>query len=61
MCMASVWIKDSEGEKQIFEEIAFLSKNGKNILLSTMLGEETSIEATIDKIDFINSRVLLRK
>jgi len=60
MCMPSVWIVDDKEEEQIFEEIAFLRMEGKNILLSTMFGEEQSIEATIDSIDFVNSRVFLK-
>jgi predicted RNA-binding protein len=60
MCMPSVWIVHDKEEEQIFEEIAFLRMEGSNILLSTMFGEEQSIEATIDSIDFVNSKVFLK-
>lgn len=59
MCMVSVWIKKDSGEKNLLEEVAVIRVNGKNLVLSTLFGEEESVKAKIKEIDFVNSKVLL--
>lgn len=59
MCMASVWIKKDSGEKNLLEEVAVIRVSGKNLVLSTLFGEEESVKAKIKEIDFVNSKVLL--
>ena len=61
MCMPTVWIKDKSGEEQIFAETATLRIDDKNIVLSSLFGEEKVIKAVIEKIDFINARVLVKR
>jgi predicted RNA-binding protein len=60
MCMASVWIKKNRGEENLLKEVAFIRSKGKKLILSTLLGEEKSVEAKIEEIDFMNSKVLLK-
>jgi predicted RNA-binding protein len=59
--MPTVWIKDQSAEEQVFKETAMLKINDDNIVLSSIFGEEKVIKAVIDKIDFINSRVFLKR
>ena len=60
MCMVSVWIKKDTGEKSLLEEVAFIRFKEGKLILSTLLGEEKSVEAKIEEIDFMNSKVLLK-
>ena len=58
--MVSVWIKKDGEEKNLLEEVAFIRSKGGKLILSTLFGEEKSVKAKIEEIDFVNSRVLLR-
>ncbi len=60
MCMANVWIEKNEGEESVLEEVAFIRPRGEKLILSTLFGEEKSVEAKIKEIDFMNSKVLLK-
>jgi predicted RNA-binding protein len=59
MCMVSVWIKKDRGEENLLKEVAFIRSKGRKLILSTLWGEEKSVEAKIEEIDFVNSKVLL--
>jgi len=61
MCMASVWIKKGTREENLLEEVAVIKLKGEKLILSTLLGEEKLVEAKIEEIDFMNSKVLLTK
>ncbi|MFH0975150.1 MAG: CooT family nickel-binding protein [Spirochaetota bacterium] len=61
MCMPTVWIKNNSKEEQIFANTATLRIDDNNIVLSSLFEEEKVIKAVIEKIDFINSRVILIK
>ena len=61
MCMASVWIRKDTGEENLLKEVAVIKSRGEKLILSTLLGEERSVEAKIEEIDFMNSKVLLTK
>jgi len=58
--MASVWIKKDTEEKNLLEEVAFIRFKRGNLILSTLFGEEKSVKAKIEEIDFMNSKVLLK-
>ncbi len=60
MCMPTVWMKDKAGEEQIFAETAILRVEEDTVVLSTLFGEQKVVRAVIEKIDFMNSRVILR-
>ena len=60
MCMASIWIKKDGGEENLLKEVASIRFKEGKLILSTLLGEEKSVEAKIEEIDFMNSKVLLK-
>jgi len=60
MCMVSVWIKKGGGEENLLKEVAFIRSKGEKLILSTLFGEEKSVKAKIEEIDFMNSKVLLK-
>lgn len=61
MCMPSVWIKDDAGEEQIFADTAILRVEDGTVVLSTLFGERKVVRAVIEKIDFMNARVVLTR
>jgi len=42
------------------EEVAFIRFKEGDLILSTLFGEEKSVKAKIEEIDFMNSKVLLK-
>ena len=61
MCMASIWIRKDTGEENLLEEVAVIKSRGNELILSTLFGEQKSIQAKIEEIDFMNSKVLLKE
>ncbi len=61
MCMPTVWINDNSGEEKIFADTALLKIEDDTIVLSTLFGERKVVKAVIDKIDFMNNRVILKR
>lgn len=61
MCMASAWIKKDKGEENLLEEVAFIRNEGGKLILSTLFGEQKSVNAEIKEIDFMNSKILLKQ
>jgi predicted RNA-binding protein len=59
--MPTVCIKDNAGEEQIFADTAILRVEDGTVVLSTLFGEQKVVRAVIEKIDFMNSRVILKK
>ncbi len=61
MCMANAYIEEDGQEMEFFKEAATLKINGDNLVLETLFGEEKTIRAEIEEIDFVNSKILLKK
>lgn len=61
MCLANVYIKNGNKEEEFLREVASLGIKGDNLTFKTLFGDEKSIKAKIEEIDFANSRVLLER
>ena len=59
MCLAKAYI-GSEKEL-LLEEIASVKAKDGKLLLTTLFGEQSEIEASIKEIDFRSSSILLEK
>jgi predicted RNA-binding protein len=59
MCMATVWFKKDKKAEEILNEVAEIKIQGKNVVLSSLFGKNKTIEARIEEIDFLNSKVWL--
>ena len=59
MCMATVWFKKEKEAEEILNEVAEIKIEGKNVVLSSLFGKKKTIEARIEEIDFLNSKVWL--
>ncbi|HID96380.1 MAG TPA: CooT family nickel-binding protein [Candidatus Latescibacteria bacterium] len=59
MCMAKVYLEGEDEEELVLEEVATLRVDGDRLLLETIFGEQKSLAARIERIDFLNSRIVL--
>ena len=61
MCLAKAYI-GSNGEMELLvEQIASVKAEDGRLLVTTLFGEKTEIEATIKEIDFRASSIVLQK
>ena len=59
MCIATVY--NNKDNKMVFvtQDIVSLEVKGKAILLTSLLGNQLSLEAKINKIDFLKHTVII--
>jgi len=57
--MAKVYLEGEDEEELVLEEVATLRVDGDRLLLETIFGEQKSLAARIERIDFLNSRIVL--
>ena len=61
MCLSTVYELNGSNKKLIKENVAAIRvENGKVILIS-ILGEKTEIDAEIEKIDLMENYIVLRR
>jgi len=61
MCIAKAFITEDGIEKPVMEEVTRLKVEDGKIIMSSLLGEQKQVEATIREIDFIHSKITLLK
>jgi predicted RNA-binding protein len=59
MCLAKVYLKEKGKKELVLDSVAFVKIGDRQILLSTLFGEQKEIEASIKEIDFENSSIIL--
>lgn len=59
MCEATVYLARDDNEEQIMRDVILLRPEGDKILLATLLGDQRTVRATIDRIDFLRHTVYL--
>ncbi|HUU03565.1 MAG TPA: CooT family nickel-binding protein [Myxococcota bacterium] len=62
MCESSAYLQDEDGQEELLlEDVVMLKPSGGRIVLMNILGEKKEIEASIDQIDLLRHKILLRK
>jgi predicted RNA-binding protein len=61
MCLAKAYLSGAGENEPLAEDITMLKTDGGKLLITTLFGEQTEIEASITEIDFKASRILLEK
>jgi predicted RNA-binding protein len=59
MCESNVYLIRDGKEELIMESVGLLVPEGKNVLLRSIFGEETVVEATLKELDLTGHRVVL--
>ncbi len=59
MCLAKAYLKKSNKNELLLENVASIEISDRKLTLNTIFGETRELEASIKKIDFANSNILL--
>ena len=59
MCLSKAYIENNGEKKLLAEEVASVEVKGNQILLKTLFGEKTEVEASIKKIDFLTHDIVM--
>ncbi|MBI5569083.1 MAG: CooT family nickel-binding protein [Desulfomonile tiedjei] len=59
MCESNVYLIKDGKEELIMESVGLLVPEGKNVLIRSIFGEETVVEATLKELDLTGHRVVL--
>ena len=61
MCESSAYLLKENGQEELILEDVVLMRPGKGVIvLSNILGEKKEIEASIDNVDLLHHKILLR-
>jgi predicted RNA-binding protein len=61
MCESTAFLKKNGDEEKLLEDVILLKPEGGKIILKNILGETVEIEASVDHIDLMGHRIVLRK
>lgn len=61
MCLATVYLTSTSYSELFLESVASLEMLGNKLILTTIFGETKEVEASIKKIDFRDSNIILLK
>jgi len=59
MCLANAYLKKNNENKLLLENVASIDILGEKLTLTTIFRETKEVEASIKKVDFANSNILL--
>ncbi len=59
MCLSKARFREEATGEPIMEDIAKIRVEGNRVILSSLFGEEKTVEANIEEIDFTHSRIIL--
>ena len=60
MCLAKAYIARDERDEMVAENVASVKVEGNRLVVTTILRETKTLEATIESIDFANGNLRLR-
>jgi predicted RNA-binding protein len=59
MCESNAYLLKDGDEELIMESVRFLQLDGDRVLLKSIFGEETSVEAALREMDLTSHRIVL--
>ncbi len=61
MCLSKAWFSGDSTGGPIMEEIAKLRAKNERVILTSLFGEETVVDANIEEVDFTHNRIILKR
>ena len=61
MCLAKAYLKENNKNTLLLENVASIEISDQKLTLTTIFWETKEMEASIKKIDFANSNILLEE
>ena len=59
MCIATVYVDDGNGIEEVMRDVISVEPENDGILLTSILGEEKLLQASIRNIDFLKHSVVV--
>jgi len=59
MCLASVYLKGGDRQRAVMQDVAWITVEGDGIRITSLFGESILLQAQIQSIDLMKSRVVL--
>ena len=61
MCESNAYLKKGETEELLLENVTFLKPKDGKIIMSSLLGDEITLEGEILEIDLMSHKIVLRE
>lgn len=61
MCESTVYVRKDGGEEILMSEVASVRPEGGKLVLCTILGERIEFDGSIEEIDLMGHKILLRR
>ncbi len=61
MCEAKAYVIENGNEQQIMQDVVMAQSEGETCLLVNLLGEQRLVRGRIEKIDFLQHAIYLRR
>jgi len=61
MCLSNVYLEENGEQTLVFKEAATVSRNGNELTFTNILGIPKSFEGQIEKIDFLENKIIIKK
>ena len=61
MCLATVYIEENGQQEKVMQDVAWIEPANGGLELITLLGERQSFQAQIERIDLMNSLIVLKR
>ncbi len=61
MCLAKVYLRGTERDDLLLDEVALIKIRQGKLWLRTLFGEEKEVAAAIREIDMVNSSIVLEE
>ncbi len=60
MCESHAYLLEGEEERQVMEDVISIREEGGKVILSNIIGEESTLEAEVASITLLEHKVLLK-
>lgn len=61
MCLSKAWFSGESTAKPIMEDIAKITVQNQKVILRSLFGDEKTLDANIEEVDFTRNIVMLAK
>ncbi len=60
MCESTAYVKKATGEELLLKDVAAIRPEGRKLILRSILGERLEFDGTIEEIDLLGHKILLK-
>jgi predicted RNA-binding protein len=60
MCESTAYVKRKDGEELLLKDVAAIRPEGTKLVLRSILGDRLEFDGTIEEIDLLGHRILLK-